>query len=44
MEVESEVEEVLARLSFGSSGEDQLLRLKQLEAKRTKLLFDKESN
>jgi len=35
MEVESEVEEVLARLDLISSREDQLLRLKQLDPKRT---------
>jgi hypothetical protein len=35
MEVESEVEDVLARISFSCSREDQLLRLKQLDPKRT---------
>ena len=44
VEVESEVEEMVARFSFVSSGEDKLLRLKQLEAKRKKLILDKESD
>jgi hypothetical protein len=42
VEVEKEVEEIVVGLDFGSFGEDPLVRLKQLEAKRSKLLLDKD--